>query len=388
MSDAESLEERIRAIDPLTPEVESDLQSRRDYLWRRVHTEYEHGQVPRPGHKLQVALASCISAIVVSSIVTFVLDRADSGTHQASSLLSEAAKSSEATIGLPKLRHNQYYLQQTDQTVYCSFTVSKKVDVHFLTDDVRTTWTRPLNPQFVLKSIESSAFSGIGWASPVDKKNWVKAGRPYNPCVGASQDGALSAISTSVDLSVPIGSRTMSVFAGIRRIYTRSFVQNRGTPLNSFTEFNLLADGRINPSGSVSRFPQRCPVMRVHIDKWSTSELCSVGDQLQILEQLMRLPDASLDYRGLLLEAMAHDPNVEEIQFHSSVLRNDDIAFEDPKSGMTVVLSKKNGALIKILFEKIFTGSTGCNCIANNSTPGDISFGAVRVVTLADPRLK
>jgi hypothetical protein len=371
------IEERVQAGDPVVPELEVDLLARRDRIWQHIQTSHRLEHAPRV--KLRTRRAF-LSAIAASLIVSLSLLFAQMPTRESASVqLTRYAQISELKSKIPGLKSGQYYYQRVITTISCTFPLTRNVKVDYLVDNVSTTWTRPGGRSLAESTLLTSKSSNTGWSTQRDRRLWLDAGKPRNPCLGGDSAIALSETSK--------GSHMIS-FSGVG--FKRLVVRPRTSYVASSDMFALfdnesailrmLSRGEINSDGSINSTPRECPVANTPGYVPTRGDDCGPASQLKIVIQLLQLPDLSRTLGGVLCRVLASLPGVVQIGSDIHVLGQAGAAFEDPEAGLVVVVSKRNGGVLQTLDLPSKASRTFSVALLNTARLGRTSFGTIAVV--------
>jgi hypothetical protein len=375
------IEARVQAGDPVVPELEVELLGRRDRIWQRIQESHRLEQAPRVRLRTRRAFLSVIAAASIVSLSLFFaqLPTSERARESASVQLTRYAQISELKSKIPGLKSGQYYYQRVVTTISCTFPLTRNVKVDYLVDDVSTTWTRPGARSLVESTLLTSRSSNTGWSTHRDRRLWLDAGKPPNPCLGGDSAIALSEQSN--------GSHTIS-FSGVgsKRLVVRprtSYVASSDVLAlfnNESAIPRMLSQGDINPDGSVNSTPGECPVANTSGYVPTRGEVCQPTSQLKIVIQLLQLPDLSRTLGGVLCRVLATLPGVVQIGSDIHILGQAGAAFEDPKAGLVVVVSKRDGGLLQTLRLPSTESRTVSSTLLKTARLGRTSFGTIAIV--------
>jgi hypothetical protein len=397
------LEELLRSLDPINDDLHLEMALHRDGVWDRVLA-----QVTPSKHRIRrhlIAAGSVATAGAAAALVVALLP-SNSPPNAAAATLHRAALNDAAVVTLPSLEAGQYYYQETQITLTCSFAGMTSSGwgpwVTYDADATMQSWTAPNLPGQISITPTAIGQGGSHFASPSDETNWVAEGKPFIPCSFQGPPTLPNSTITGVSPSlspVPAEPESIESFNGFGFMLpaqntTPPSPTSVGAPTsvaaNSLLALPddvsqiqaMLANGEINPDGSVSTTPQVCPMDAAS----GAAPGCNTNQQLTLIEQLLRWPEASAKLGSVLYQVL-------EQMLGAVVTTNTTDSFGNTGTTLTVpegesanrseefqvVLDPATGALLS----STLLGNTNPNGTTNATyTPGAaLSYGPVDVVS-------
>ncbi len=320
----------LRAIDPLSDDLERENRRHRDDVWSRVVAGATHDRRRRPRGVLigATSLATVATAIV---IVVGSLPGA-TPTSAAATTLHHAAVADASAAALPPLAEGQYYYQSDQVAMDCAFASESSPLIRYVSAGTVQSWTSLTGPGQIVITPTPVGQDGSHFASPVDETAWVTAGKPFVPCALASPSNSLIGNPANANTqssrggyaATAVGYAGFGIILGIARVATP--IDENGIPKLVLTGSQnaeltaganvanlpsdvaqiaaMLANGEINLDGSLSSSPQICPANALP----GAGTGCNTNQQLALIKDLLQLPDASAKFGSVLYQVLAQMP--------------------------------------------------------------------------------
>jgi hypothetical protein len=294
--------------------------------------------------------------------------------NAAATTLHRAALDDATAAALPTLAAGQYYYQETHITLTCTFAGMEGMTwgpwVTYVADATMQSWTSPNGPG--QSDIAGTPINqdGSHFATTADEANWVVEGKPFVPCAFQGPP-VLPSNSTSTSPTMqpaPAESESIEGFDG----FGFMLPAQAGTPAptigleggmesqmlanallalpNNVSEIqSMLSNGEINPDGSVSATPQVCPMDAAP----NAAPGCGIAQQLTMIEQLLRWPEASAKLGSVLYQVLEQMPGATVTTNATDSFGNTGTALTVPVDGTSdasgefqVLIDPTTGALL------------------------------------------
>lgn len=376
------LEDLLRSLDPGFNDPAQANLTHEDEVWLIVTRSLEEARPRRRVHRYElvgsVGTAVTATAVLIATLGGTTTSALAATLHAAASADSHAAR-------LPRLAAGKFYYQDSQVSLTCNVTSPSMpagdAPITYIANGTMQSWTTVGGAGKVVLTPSRINGNGSHFATAEDEARWVAAGEPFIPCALINQSNQLGGNPANADHDGSLGgySSTVSGYGGFGLSLAMT---SETTLLSSATSINdlpsspaaissLLANGQINPNGSVSVSPQACPIQD---ESTSASVGCTPSEQLEVMEQLIQLPDASAKLGSALYQVLANLPGAtllgpvttEGVAGAAvSVPQGDNEAFE-------VVLNSTTGALISC--SELLTQNGVTSSIAT------VTYGSVQVV--------
>ncbi len=375
-----NLEDLLRSLDPLTEELDQKNDLRREAVWATVQAK----QVPTPARPRvrRWRLIGVSSLATVGAAVALVVDLLP-GTaplSAAAAILRQAAFADESAATLPSLAAGQYYYQQTQVSMICQFAkaggTGENPWISYVSKGAMQSWTSPNSVGQIVITPTPVNEGGSHFATPADEARWVGEGKPFVPCALLSSSNALvgnpanantwnsrggyaASVSGYSGLGFVLGVARQATPVNVNGVPvssilggTQSPALRAGTnvtilPSNVASIESMLANGEINPDGSVASSPQVCPLDAAP----NAAPGCNPDQQLALIEQLLQLPTASAKFGSVLYDVLAQMPG-------ATVAKNTTDSFGNVGSTVTVPVGG-SGATAVEEFQVVLDPTTG-----------------------------
>jgi hypothetical protein len=389
MSPDTNIEEMLRALDPLTEELDQRNARRRDVVWAAVLTH----EAPRRNRTRRWRLIGVSSMATAAAAIALVIGLLP-GTAPlgaAAAQLRDAATTNAELAALPVLGHGQYYYQSSLDEMVCDFSLLPEgydAVVHYVIGATVQSWT-DVSGQGVSKlSYLPVGQGGTGWQTPYDEEMYKKAGSPTNLCTSqTAQSGGTSAVVQDgqvLSTGLPAGTITTSKLVGHQSI--------ANLPTDAAQIAALLANGQWNPTTlSVSPTPGPCPIAG------STTSGCDTVRQLELLDTMMMLPNTSVQLSSVLYQVLSQMPGVTSTPYTTD-LGISGTKFSAPGSPLSIVVDRSSGTLLSTeldglspyVHDAVVPVTTNFGPVvvvdSESATPGSSSTNSFTLTTVEPPR--
>lgn len=408
-----NLDDLLRALDPLSEELDRVNAGRRDAVWTQVVAQ-EAPARPRVRHRGLIGAGSLATLGAVVALVIGLLP-GTSPLSAAATTLQGAALADASSATLPTLATGQYYYQEAQVTMTCEFAGPSAVGsdslIAYVSKGTMQSWTSSDGSGQIIITPTPVNQGGSHFATAADESKWIAEGKPFVPCAlasasnqlggnpaNANHQGTYGGYATTVvgyggfgfilgiaQVAQPVtvngASGSLVIGAGQTKILSQG-ANITNLPADVGQIASMLASGEINTDGSVSTSPQICPVDAAA----NAATGCDTNQQLALIQQLLQLPEASAKFGSVLYQVLAQMPG-------STVMPNTTDSFGNPGTTVTVpvggsaatatsefqvVLDPTSGALLSstALTRVAPDGTTS----ATYSPEAAISYGAISVV--------
>jgi hypothetical protein len=400
MTPNSNLEELLRSLDPFSEGVRED-DSRRDDVWDRVLAEVSPSR--RRGRRRVIALSTLATAGAATALIVGLLP-GSAPLSAAAATLHRAALDDASAAALPTLGAGQYYYQENQVALTCSFAgmTANGWGPWVTYDSVATmqSWTSPNSPGQDVITPTAIDQGGSHFATPSDEANWVAEGKPMVPCAfGGTPPLPSSASYTSRTMQpAQVESESIQSFGGFgfstpTQVGTPAPILGVNGGLQTEVLANallalpddvvqiqaMLANGEINADGSISDSPQVCPLTA------DTVPGCNTDQELTLIEQLLRDPEASAKLGSVLYQVLEQMPGATVAANTPDSFGNIGTTLTVPVGGTTssgeefqVVLDPSTGALLS---STLLTNTNANGTTTPTFSPdAALSYGPVEVV--------
>lgn len=412
MTPTSHLEELLRALDPLTEELDQENARHRDAVWSRVVAE----QLPARSRtrRRRVIGASSLATVgaAVALVIGFLPGTAPLGA--AAATLHRAALADASSASLPTLADGQYFYQKAQVTMTCEFSSASSTGsdpwITYVSNGTMQSWTSSGgNGRIVITPMPVNE-GGSHFATAADESKWISEGKPFVPCALANASNQLGGNPANLNQQSTYGGFAYSVsgFGGFGFVLGAAKVATpvsvNGSPVSlvigagqnqilsqgaNITNLpkdvgqiaSMLANGEINTDGSVSSTPQACPADLAA----NAAPGCDTNQQLALIEQLLQLPEASAKFGSVLYDVLAQMPGATVATNITDTFGNIGSTVTVPVGGSVtstsefqVVLNPASGALLSsTALSRIGVDGT---TRATYSPEAAISYGPIAVV--------
>ncbi|HVB51047.1 MAG TPA: hypothetical protein VND89_04825 [Acidimicrobiales bacterium] len=372
MTPTSNLEDLLRALDPLSGELDQENARHRDTVWAQVAVQ----ELPTRSRTRRRRVIGVSSLATVGAAVALIVGllAGTSPLSAAAATLRRAALADASSAALPSLGAGQYYYQEAQVAMDCLFASGTSPLIRYVSTGTVQSWTSPNAAGQIVITPSAMGQSGSHFATPADEAAWVAAGKPFVPCALASPSNTLIGNPANTETQGSLGgySATVSgysafgVIMGVAKEATPvnengvpslllSGDQNSALspgvnvanlPSNVFQLATMIAKGEINTDGSVSTTPQVCPVNAMP----GAGTGCDTNQQLALIKDLLQLPDASAKFGSVLYRVLAAMPG-------ATVTANATDAFGN--SGTSVTVPVEVGTITTGGFEVLIDPTTG-----------------------------
>jgi len=408
MTPTTNLEDLLRALDPLSVELDQENARHRDTVWAQVVAQ-ELPERPRTRRYQVIGVGSLATVGAAVALIVGLLP-GSSPLSAAGATLKHAALADASSAALPSLGAGQYYYQQAQVAMDCVFASPTSSLIRYVSTGTVQSWTSPNEAGQIVITPSAMGLSGSHFATPADEAAWVAAGKPFVPCALASPSNTLNGNPANTDTQGSLGGYSATVsgysafgvilgdakvampvdengvssllLSGAANTAVSAGVNVTNLPGDVSQLATMIASGEINTDGSASTTPQVCP--------WNAmpgaGAGCDTNQQLALIKELLQLPDASAKFGSVLYQVLAEMPGATVTANSTDALGN---------SGTSVTVPVNVGTITTGGFEVLIDPTTGTLLsstdllragfgIGSNTTqfPPDaiISYGAISIV--------
>lgn len=404
-----NLADLLRAIDPLSEELDQANARHRVAVWSQVVAQ-EAPARPRVRRRFLIGASSLVVAGVASALVVGLLPGA-TPLSAAAATLRHAALADTSSATLPSLAAGEYYYQEARVTMTCEFSGGGAASgfpwITYVSEGTMQSWTSSDGSGQIVITPSPVNEGGSHFATPADESEWIAQGKPFVPCALANPSNQLGGNASNAN---QLGSHkgvtdSMVGYAGFGFILgiaqnatttgaTGSLVigagqtkaLSQGANITNLPQTvgqiaSMLAAGEINTDGSVSSTPQICPVS----GPANAAPGCDTHQQLALIEQLLQLPEASAKFGSVLYDILAQMPGATVATNTTDSFGNVGSTVTVPLDGLPtspsefqVVLDPTSGALLSsTALSRVGVDGT----ISSTYSPeAAISYGPIAVV--------
>jgi hypothetical protein len=390
------VEDLFRSLDPLTAELDQKNEQRRDAVWDAIVAQQTPSPVRTRVHRRRLIGVGSIVTIGAAAALVVGLLPGTAPLSAAAATLQHAALADASSVTLPPLAAGQNYYQESRVSMVCQFSSPSMGDatpLTYVSDGTMESWTSGDGSGQVTVTPSDVGADGSHFATTQDEARWVAFGKPFNPCAVANTTNGLDnnpANANPQNAAGTAGQYATSIVGysgfGFQLGWgTQTTQLADGTSVNNLPDSvsqiaSMLANGEINHDGSVSQSPQVCP------SGSGTGGLgCSTSEQLQIIERLLQLPDASAKFGSVLYQVMAQMPDatlVGSVTDPSGRVGEGVIVPIDENEELEVILDPATGSLLSCaaLVEDSASAALATPSTSGYSPIAQVTFGSISVV--------
>ena len=376
------VEELFRSVDPGLTESASINRAHEDEIWGSIAISR------RPGKRIRTRRFEMAGALVASvTAVAIVLTSLGSApTNAVGATLKAAAVADSNAASLPTLSAGEYYYQESEISLTCEVSSplmpAGEAPLTYIADGTMQSWTTTQGTGEVVITPSSVNGGGSHFATPNDEARWVALGKPFIPCALVNSMNQLSGNSANLNNEGSLGGYSSSVsgYGGFglslalasRTNFLSATTNVNNLPASPAAISSLLANGQIGTDGSESTTPQVCPILD---GSNGAAAGCTPSEQLDIIEQLIQLPDASAKLGAVLYQVLAELPGAELVSPDASLNGAGEAIVEVPQGSnesFEVALNPMSGALVSCSELLTQNGTT--------TSEGSVRYGTVQVV--------
>jgi hypothetical protein len=349
MTPETNLEEVLRSLDPLSEDIHRENALHEADVWARIVAQVTPR---RRSHRRRVIGLSTVATVGTATAIVAVLLSGSTPLNATAATLQRAALDDSQAVVLPTLGAGQYYYQVTQVMLSCTFAGLLSTGwgpwVTYDADATMQSWTSPNSSGQVVITPTAIDQDGSHFATSTDESNWVAEGQPFVPCAFQRPGPSTYTPGTSATMQpAQVSSESIEGFGG----FGFASPTQAGTPapsigLNGGVQTQvlanallalpgdvsqiqaMLANGEINPDGSTSPSPQVCPMDAAP----NAAPGCDSAQQLTLIEQLLRCPEASAKLGSVLYQVLEQMPG-------ATVATNTTDGFGNTGTTLTVPLS-------------------------------------------------
>ena len=377
----------LERIDPIASGHYGDDPGRREMIWAEVMMRRETIPVVARHRPRQLVSAGAMAAAVAALALIFTGVLTGVSTHNATAAqLRSAARADAAAATLPTLTAGQYLFQRSAVTMTCQVgsptLAAMGATVTYISKGIEESWINSRGSGRVVVRSTPVAQGGSHFATPLERQQWVSAGKPFIPCALGGDANAIIGNPSNTESSggfqtTVSGYSDFGIVLASTNMHTQMEWGTRITslPSNVGRLTSMLANGQISPQGLISPTANVCPV---GVSAAQTSTGCNTVQQLRLVERLLQLPDSSAKLGSVLYQVIANMPGASVVGSATNAFGVTGVAVQvrtGPGTTFQVVLNQTTGALLQ------------CSGLVANAAPstsshpiGEISYGPVLVV--------
>ena len=404
MTTDSNLEGLLRSLDPLTEELDQTNERQRGDVWAAVVAQQAPAPVTVRRRLRRRRLVGVSSIATVGAVVALVIGLLPDTAplDAAAATLQHAALADASSATLPPLAAGQYYYQMSQVSMVCQFASPlmgmNAKSLTYVAVGTTQSWTSGDGAGQVTITPSTIDGNGSHFATAQDEPRWVELGRPFNPCAVANASNKLEGNPANVNPQNTDGTPgkyavSISGYSGFGFLIgfgTQTSQLAAGTSVNNLPDnvsqiASMLANGEINVDGSVSETPQVCPS-----GSGNGGVGCSTFEQLQIIERLLQLPDASAKFGSVLYQVMAQMPGatlVGSVTDPSGRVGEGVVIPIAQSEELEVILDSATGALLSctaLIADN--SGAAATSPTASGYSPmAQVTFGPISVVQGVGP---
>ncbi len=401
MTTNSNLDDLLRSLDPLTEELDQEIARRRNAVWTQVVAQEEPARPPVRRRRLTAV--SSLATVGAAVALVFGLLPGTAPLNAAAATLHRAALADASSATLPMLTAGQYYYQEAQVSMDCTFASEKSPLIEYVSEGTMESWTSPDGTGQIVITPTPVDQGGSHFATPADEAAWVAAGKPFVPCAlsspsntlngnpaNANTQGNLGGYAATVSgysafgvilgdakVATPVNENGVPslILSGDQNTALSAGANVANLPSDVSQLVTMLANGEINTDGSISTTPQVCP--------WNAmpgvGTGCDTNQQLALIKELLQLPDASAKFGSVLYQVLAQMPGATVVTSATDSFGNTGTSVTVPVNvgttttgGFQVLISPTTGTLLSST--DLLRAGYG---IGTNSTlfPPDASIG-------------
>jgi hypothetical protein len=376
------LEEFLRALDPVGAEASFEDRDREDVIWQSIISAFDNG---KPRHSRRYWSVGALGASVTTATIV-VATLANVSVSAASAALNAAAVSDSRGAALAPLSVGQYYFQQSQISLVCDVSspamAPDAAPLSYVSVGTMDSWTASDGSGEVIITPSPVGAGGSHFATASDEARWESLGKPFIPCALSDSSNQLGGNPANANAQGSEGgySSTVSGFSGFGlslALSSRSSLLSAATSINNLpsspaTISTLLANGQIDTDGSLSPSPQICPLTD---GSSGNSPGCTPSEQLDVIEQLMQLPDASSKLGSAFYQLLAQMPGAQLMG---------QVTTQDGTVGTAVQVPQGTNEAFEVVFNPTTGELLSCSELVTQSgvttSVGSVSYGSIQIV--------
>jgi hypothetical protein len=367
MSINDNLDELLRALDPLTSELKTQNAARRDPIWASVASQAD---ISRPKARLRRRLvgAGSLAVVATSAALVFGLLAETTPLTAVASTLTDAAQTARPAASLDPLAAGQFYFQNNVVNAQCSFNLPSSVTiVHYNSAATVQVWINANGDAQTTTTPLPDGINGSGWATSIDKSQWLEAGSPFNPCAPSTSTNQQPANYTGGPLA-SVGVDNISMPA-----LTTNTIDSSNA--NAILE-SLPTDPSALKSQLAFQYGSASLVLVNGVEGSQSTEFTLISNTL------LTLPDASVRLAPILYGVFAKMPGVVLSGSHTDSLGRTGTALQEPTSGGSIVIDRSTGTLLES-FQAVSTSASPTlptGTFLENQPLSSTTYGPISVV--------
>ncbi len=307
--------------DPMTRFAERDPARRlpardSDDVWRELLEMIEAPAPRRSRRRVRSLFVVSSFGLVGGAVALVVATMSIAPLSAAAATLQRAARLDASAAALPVLGPGQTLTQGEEVSMTCQVSSPSMVQgatpITYLAAGTVTSSTDAAGQSTVTITPSALGADGGHFAYATDEARWVAAGRPFIPCAlgGAANQFDGNPANSNQGSAYGGYSATVSGFGGFGFIVSSSpssidgyVAQVNELPSDPAQLVLMLAAGEVAPDGTTSPNPQACP-----LTPSATTTGCDATQQVEIVAQLLQLPEASAKFGSVLYQVAATLP--------------------------------------------------------------------------------
>jgi len=392
MTDRSNLEDLLRAIDPLSDQLRHVNTEHREIVWNEI---VSRKGAARLQSRRRFVGASLIAVLFVVTSLVVGLSPDTAPLSAAAATLQRAAKLDASAASFPSLTSGQYYYAESRVTMNCSFAIKTSSGwgpwITYVSNGSIQSWTDASGPGQVVITPTPVGQGGSHFATTTDETNWVSEGKPFVPCAlvqsASHSGGAAETIEGFAGFGFILGwaqqgKAVPSLSLGSQETKIVLGANIAALPDNVIQIQAMLANGEINSDGSTSPSPRVCPVGA----SIGAGPGCDTNQQLELIEQLLQLPNASAKLGSVLYKLLEQMPGARVATNTTDSFGNSGITLTVPIGGLAsgdsefqVLIDPLTGSLLSSTqLDRVNVDGTTSNSF---SPVASIGYGAISVVS-------
>ncbi len=346
--------------------------------WNDLLAELEVDVPRRSRRRVRSLVAASTLGLVGGAVALVAGTLTVAPLSAAAATLQHAARLDARAATLPALQPGQTLNQVESVSMACEFSspsVGSAPALTYVSAGSVSSSTDAAGVSSVTISPSAVGTNGGHFATPGDEARWVAAGRPFIPC--ALGDGANQLIGNAANVNQGSSyggfAATVSGYGGLGYTLAASTttIENLVNRVNALPSdpaqlASMLAAGEISPDGTTTNTPHACPLAPN-----APTTGCDATQQVQIVAQLLQLPDASAKLGAALYQVAATLPGSQLLGTVTTPLGVSGTAVMVPLGGtnetLELVIDPATGALLE------------CVASAGGTPMATVSYGPLTV---------
>ncbi len=327
--------------------------------WNDLLAELEVDVPRRSRRRVRSLVAASTLGLVGGAVALVAGTLTVAPLSAAAATLQHAAQLDARAAVLPALQPGQTLNQVENVSMTCEFSspsMGSAPALTYVSAGSVASSTDAAGVSTVTISPSAIGTDGGHFATPGDETRWVAAGRPFIPCAlgdganqlignpananqGSSYGGFAATVSGYGGLGFTLSASTTTIGNSVSRV--------NELPSDSAQLSSMLAAGEIAPDGTTASTPQACP-----LTPNAATTGCDATQQVQIVAQLLQLPDASAKLGAALYQVAATLPGSQLLGSVTTPLGVSGTAVVVPLGAnetLELVIDPSSGALLECM---------------------------------------